>query len=50
MSHTIDRYDDANFTILREQMMEVTARETSLLDFAHFRSRNKCIVYAFTLS
>lgn len=39
------RYDHPNFTLVREaRMAAVQSPATSLTDFAHFRSRNKCIV------
>jgi len=39
------RYDHPSFTVVREaRLCQVQAPATSLVDFAHFRSRNKCIV------
>ena len=39
------RYDDPNFTVVREQrMVAVQGPAASLTDFARFRCRNKCIV------
>jgi hypothetical protein len=46
MGETIDRYDDANFTLLREERMPSVQAGVSLVDFAHFMSRNKVIVHA----
>lgn len=44
------RYDHPNFTITREaHLAAVQAPDASLTDFAHFRSRNKCIVTAVTV-
>ena len=40
-----ERYDHPRFTTLREaHMPAVQAPAASLTDFAHFRSKNKCIV------
>lgn len=40
-----NRYDHPNFTLVREaRLCAVQAPSASLTDFAHFRSRNKCIV------
>lgn len=46
MAKTVDRYDDANFTILRQANVPSAQAGVSLVDFAHFRCRNKCIVHA----
>lgn len=44
------RYDHPNFTLTRESHMPgVQSPAASLTDFAHFRSRNKCIVTAVTV-
>lgn len=44
------RYDHPNFTVIRESHMKsVQSPSASLTDFAHFRSRNKCIVTAVTV-
>lgn len=46
MARKVEKYDDPNFKLLREQMMPAVQGPLSLIDFAHFRSRNKCIVHA----
>lgn len=43
-------YDHPNFTVIREDRQNaVQSPSASLTDFAHFRSRNKCIVKAVTV-
>lgn len=42
----IVKYDDPNFTILREAHVGPAGISGSLTDFCHFRTRNKAIVYA----
>ena len=44
-NRTLDRYDDPNFTILRQSNIE-GSNVTSLTDFCKFVSRNKAIVHA----
>lgn len=47
MSENISRYDDANFTIIRQANVPGQAQApVSLTDFAHFQCRNRCIVHA----
>ena len=44
------RYDHPNFTVVRERAFnKAQSPSASLTDFAHFRSRNKCIVTAVTV-
>ena len=44
------RYDHPSFTVVRERAFsKVQSPSASLTDFAHFRSRNKCIVSAVTV-
>ena len=38
------RLDHPNFTLIRQVNMPAVQAPVSLTDFAHFRSRNKCIV------
>lgn len=48
LPHT--KYDDPNFTIIREaRMASVQSPSASLTDFAAFRCRNKCIVKTVTV-
>jgi hypothetical protein len=43
-------YDSPEFTVTKEsRMCSVQSPVASLTDFAHFRSRNKCIVTAVTV-
>lgn len=50
MSEQHSRYDDPNFTIIREcRLNDEQSPSASLTDFAHFRSRNKCIVKSVTV-
>ena len=42
---TTGRYDHPSFTVVREaRFSKVQSPSASLTDFAHFRSRNKCVV------
>lgn len=50
MAEKIQKYDDPNFTVIREARLNVVqSPATSLTDFAHFRCRNKCIVRSVTV-
>lgn len=44
------KYDDPNFTVVREaRMIACQSPSASLTDFAEFRCRNKCVVKAVTI-
>ena len=44
--NAVGKYSDANFTILREQLLNHVQGPASATDFAHFASRNIVIVRA----
>ena len=47
---TTGRYDHPSFTVVREtRLNSVQSPSASLTDFAHFRTRTKCIVTAVTV-
>lgn len=50
MALNIEKYDDPNFTVIREaRLTNNQSPAASLTDFAVFRCRNKCIVKTVTV-
>lgn len=44
MAKDINAYDNPNFEVVREQRFDKVANGVSGTEFAHFRSRQKCVV------